>query len=48
MEKSNPAELCHVISACDRDGEAMSLNAADKIGSLTFGAIIIIIPNKLA
>jgi hypothetical protein len=47
-KKSNPAELCHVVSACDKDGEAMSLNTADKVDSLTFGAIIIIIPNKLA
>ena len=48
-KKANPEHLCHIMaSSRDRDGEMMNLEEAEADYSLTFGAVIIIIPHKLA
>ena len=47
-KKANPKQLCYIIADGDEDGQTMSLQEAEIAYSLTFGAIIILIPNKLA
>lgn len=47
-KKANPEQLCHIIANSKRDGQEMSLEEAEDDYWLTFGAIIIIIPDKLA
>ena len=47
--KSNPWHLCHIIAvSSERDGQTMTLEEAEADYLLTFGAVIIIIPDKLA
>lgn len=46
---SNPQQLCHIITlSSKRDGQMMPLEEAEKDYLLTFGAIIILIPETLA
>lgn len=47
-KKTNHDELCRIISAGEHDGELLKLDDAESSYGLTFGAIIIIIPDKLA
>jgi hypothetical protein len=47
-KRANPKQLCYIICNGDRDGEQMSLPDAEADYELTFGAIIILIPDKLA
>jgi hypothetical protein len=48
-KKSDSKQLCHIIAiSSERDGHIMSLQDAETDYLLTFGAIIIIIPDKLA
>jgi hypothetical protein len=45
---TNHNELCQIISVGQYDGEFLKLDDVDSCYALTFGAIIIIIPDKLA
>jgi hypothetical protein len=47
--KANPMELCHlIVYGHDKDGTTMPLLEAESDFDLTFGVVIVIIPNKLA
>jgi hypothetical protein len=47
--KKNPTELFHlIVYGHDKDGTTMPLVEAESDFDLTFGVVIIIIPNKLA
>ncbi len=47
--KSNPNHLCHIVAVRDeRDGQMLPLEEAEADYLLTFGAIIILIPDTLA
>ncbi len=46
--KGNPDQLCHVIANSERDGRLISLGEAERDYQLTFGAIIIVVPDRLA
>ncbi len=48
-KRAQPTQSCHIISlSSERDGQMMSLPEAESDFQLTFGAIIIIIPDTLA
>jgi hypothetical protein len=47
-EGSQPDRLCYLIANGRRDGETMALEDAESDYDLTTGAIIILIPDKLA
>jgi hypothetical protein len=47
-KKANPEQLCHIMAASERDGQTVSLRDVEQDYWLTFGAVIIIIPDKLA
>jgi len=47
-KKANPKQLCHIISHGQMDKKIMSLTDAEADYTLSLGAVIIIIPNKLA
>ena len=48
-KRAQPTQPCHIISLSrERDGQVMSLPEAETDFELTFGAIIIIIPDTLA
>jgi len=47
-KKTNPKQLCHVIAHGEMDKQEMSLKNAETGYELSFGAIIIVIPDKLA
>ncbi len=48
-KKANPQHLCHIIAvSSERDGQLMNLEETETDYSLTFGAGIIIIPDRLA
>lgn len=46
--KANPKQLCYVIVNGNKDGETMTLADAESDYDLTCGAIIIVVPDKLA
>ena len=46
--RANPKQLCHVIVNGDKDGETLNLTEAESDYDLTCGAIIIVVPDKLA
>ncbi|MES2462835.1 MAG: hypothetical protein V4671_19810 [Armatimonadota bacterium] len=46
--KANPKQLCHVIVNGSKDGQMLNLAEAESDYDLTIGAIIIVIPDKLA
>jgi len=48
-KRAQPRQLCYIIAlSSERDGQMMSLPEAEADFQLTFGAIIIIIPDTLA
>ena len=46
--RANPKQLCHVIVNGNKDGETLNLTEGESDYGLTYGAIIIVIPDKLA
>jgi hypothetical protein len=48
-KKFNRHHLCHIIAfSSKRDGQLMNLEEAETDYSLTFGAVIVVIPDRLA
>jgi hypothetical protein len=47
--KTNPKQLCHlIVNSSNKDGQMMKLAEAESDYDLTSGAVIILIPDKLA
>lgn len=47
-KKANPEQLCYIIAASEKDGQRMRLDETEADDSLSFGAIIIVVPDRLA
>lgn len=47
--KANLNQLCYILAPCsERDGQMMELSKVETDYSLTYGAVVIVIPDKLA
>ncbi|MDQ6630225.1 MAG: hypothetical protein M3Y82_00525 [Verrucomicrobiota bacterium] len=48
-KKANPEQLCHIMAYNHKiDGQRMNFAGAEASYGLTFGGVIIVVPNKLA